>query len=59
MNLIDAVVTKVLSEPYLLYNNYWFVDVEYNSYGITSKTNVMCSNEESAKAVKVGYTFQV
>lgn len=59
MNLIDAVVTKVLSEPYLLYNKYWFVDVEYNSYGITSKTNVMCSNEEPAKAVKVGYTFQV
>lgn len=59
MNLIDAVVTKVLSEPYLLYNKYWFVDVEYNSYDITSKTNIMCSTEESAKVVKVGYTFQV
>ena len=59
MNLIDAVVTKVLSEPYLLYNNYWFVDVEYNSYGVISKTNIMCSTEESAKAIKVGHTFQV
>ena len=45
MNLVDAVVTKVLSEPYLLYNKYWFVDVEYNSYGVISKTNIMCSTE--------------
>ena len=59
MNLVDAVVTKVLSEPYLLYNKYWFVDVEYNSYGRTSKTEVMCSTEEVAKAIKVGHTFQV
>lgn len=58
MNLVDAVVTEVLSKPYFKYN-YWFVDVEYNSYGITSKTNVMCSTEETAKAIKVGYTFQV
>ncbi|ULG01510.1 hypothetical protein phiA019_0165 [Aeromonas phage phiA019] len=58
MNLVDAVVTKVLSKPHFKYN-YWFVDVEYNSYGRTSKTNVMCSNKESAKAVKVGYTFKV
>lgn len=59
MNLVDAVVTKALSEPYLLYDKYWFVDVEYNSYGRTSKTNIMCSTEESAKAIKVGHTFQV
>ena len=59
MNLVDAVVTKVLSEPYLLYNKYWFVDVEYNGYGVISKTNIMCSTEEAAKAIKVGYTFQV
>lgn len=59
MNSIDAVVTKVLSEPYLLYNNYWFVDVEYNSYGVISKKGVMCSTEEVAKAIKVGHTFQV
>lgn len=58
MNLIDAVVTQVLNKPYFKYN-YWFVDVEYNSYGRTSKTNVMCSTEEAAKAIKVGYTFQV
>ena len=58
MNLIDAVVTQVLSKPYFKYN-YWFVDVEYNCYGQVSETNIMCSTEESAKAVKVGYTFQV
>ena len=59
MNLVDAVVTKVLSEPYLLYNKYWFVDVEYHSYGQVSETNIMCSTEEIAKAIKAGYTFQV
>jgi hypothetical protein len=58
MNLVDAVVTKVLSKPYFNYN-YWFVDVEYNSYGVISKTNIMCSTEETAKAIKAGYTFQV
>ena len=58
MNLVDAVVTKVLSKPYFKYN-YWFVGVGYNSYGRISKTNIMCSTEEAAKAVKVGYTFQV
>lgn len=57
MNLIDAVVTQVLSKPYFKYN-YWFVDVEYNSYGRTSKTSIMRSTEEAAKAVKVGHTFQ-
>ena len=58
MNLINAVVTQVLSKPYFKYN-YWFVDVEYNGYGVISKTNIMCSTEETAKAVKVGHTFQV
>lgn len=58
MNLIDAVVTQVLSKPYFKYN-YWFVDVEYNSYGVISKTNIMCSTEETAKAIKAGHTFQV
>lgn len=58
MNLINAVVTQVLSKPYFKYNC-WFVDVEYNGYGVISKTNIMCSTEEAAKAIKVGYTFQV
>ena len=58
MNLINAVVTQVLSKPYFKYN-YWFVDVEYNGYGVISKTNIMCSTEETAKAIKAGYTFQV
>ena len=58
MNLINAVVTQVLSKPYFKYN-YWFVDVEYNGYGVISKTNIMCSTEESAKAIKVDHTFQV
>lgn len=58
MNLVDAVVTKVLSKQYFKYN-YWFVDVEYNCYGQVSETSIMRSTEEAAKAVKVGHTFQV
>ena len=58
MNLINAVVTQVLSKPYFKYNC-WFVDVEYNGYGVISKTNIMCSTEETARAIKVGHTFQV
>ena len=37
MNLINAVVTQVLSKPYFKYN-YWFVDVEYNGYGVAIVT---------------------
>lgn len=58
MNLVDGIVTQVLSKPYFKYNC-WFVDVEYNSYGRTSKTNIMCSTEDQAKYIQVGYTFQV
>ena len=58
MNLINAVVTQVLSKPYFKYN-YWFVDVEYNGYGVISKTKIMCLSEEAAKAIEVDYIFQV
>ena len=58
MNLVDAVVTQVISLPYSLYGRWW-VDVEYNCYGQTSETNIMCYSEESAKVINVGHTFQI
>ena len=33
MNLVDAVVTKVISGPYEEYGKWW-VDVEYISWGV-------------------------
>lgn len=58
MNMLDAIVTKVLSAPYLLYGRWW-VDVEYNCYGKTSETNIMCYSAYEATNVKVGFIFQV
>ena len=57
MNLLDAVVTKVLGKPEQKYG-YWFVKVEYNCYGVRSRGEVMVSSEEEANNIKEGYTFQ-
>lgn len=56
MNLLDAHVTKVLSEPYFKYNK-WIVKVEYRCYGSTLETVLMFIEEEKAKEVKEGFTF--
>lgn len=62
MNLIDCYVTKVLSDPYSRYNKfnnttYWIVDVEYNSYGVISNTELLFNTKEDALKVKIGYHF--
>lgn len=56
MNLLEAYVTKVLSEPYENYGKWW-VDVEYNCWGSISKSEVMCQTEQEALTVAVGYEF--
>ena len=56
MNLLEGTVKKVLSEPIFKWNKWW-VEVEYNCYGSLSKTELMFSTEEKAKAVKIGFTF--
>ena len=56
MNLLDAVVTKVLSEPYYKYNR-WFVTVEYDCWGSLSVSDLMFNTEDEAKAVIIGYKF--
>jgi hypothetical protein len=56
MNLIEHRVTEVLGEPYSRYGAWW-VDVLANSYGRGDKSTVMCTTEDEAKAVKVGYMF--
>lgn len=56
MNLIDAVVTEVLSLPYQKYD-YWWVDVNYKSYGVPGKTALMFKTISDAEKVQVGYEF--
>lgn len=56
MNLIDCEVIKVLSEPRFEYG-YWWVDVEYNSWGSVSKTSVMLDTFAEALRVDIGYVF--
>lgn len=55
MNMVECVVTKVLSEPY--HNYMWCVDVEADSWGRVQKTTVYCKTKEHAEQVKIGYKF--
>jgi hypothetical protein len=63
VNLVDAYVTEVLSEP--AYNDkyaaegvtWWQVDVNYDSYGRISQTRLTFKTKEEAAAVKIGYHF--
>lgn len=63
MNLVDAYVTKVLSEPKFIdkYKDegmtWWQVDVEYDCYGRISDQPLTFKTEEEAAAVKVGHHF--
>lgn len=56
MNLIDAYVTQILSDPYQMYGK-WFLEVEYTSEGRTGKTNIMFDTEREALAVFPGHKF--
>ena len=56
MNLLDAHVTKVVSEPKLKYGK-WFVSVEADCYGRPMTTELMFETEEQARQVEVGHEF--
>ena len=56
MNLLDAHVTKILSEPYFKHNKWW-VNVEYLCWGLKSKTQLMFEDKETANNISVGYKF--
>lgn len=63
MNLLDAVVTKVLSEPKYVDEyakdgiTWWEVKVEYDCWGQVSEGTLTCKTEDEAKEIKVGYEF--
>lgn len=56
MNLVDCYVTAVIGKPYRKFGRWW-VDVEYNSWGSVSKTQLMFSTEAGASEVVVGHHF--
>jgi len=56
MNLIDCYVTKVLGKPYYMHEHWW-IDVEYDSYGITGETILMGDSKESLEGIEIGHEF--
>jgi len=59
MNLIDASVTKLLSDPYLAYGKWW-IKVSYKAWSDEEcETNIMFESKEDAEKVTVGYVFQI
>ena len=56
MNLLEAEVIEVLSEPYFKHDKWW-VTVNYDCYDLKSKTELMFNTEEEAKKVEVGFKF--
>lgn len=58
MNLIDAVVVQILSKPYEQFGKWW-VDVEVESYGRITTSQVMFHKEHEAKQMKVGKVIQI
>jgi hypothetical protein len=63
MNLLDAYVTKILSEPNFNSDyarqgvTWWEIMVEYDSYGVKDSRTLSFDTKEKAEAVKVGYHF--
>lgn len=56
MNLIDCTVVKILGEPKEKYGKFW-VSVEYEAYGRTSVTEIMCENYHEAEMITIGSQF--
>lgn len=53
MNLVDAVVTRIIGEPYTQYGK-WFVKAEINAYGRVSEHIIMADTQKGIKAYSVG-----
>lgn len=60
MNLLDAVVTEVHSEPRQVVSGeytWWEVDVTYDCWGSQRRTKLTASTAEKAKSICVGHKF--
>lgn len=59
MNLIDAIVRKVIAGPHKLFDyDMWVVPVEYEDEGGKGITNLHFNTLDEAAEVKPGYIFQ-
>ncbi len=56
MNLVDCVVTQILSDPYIAYDKWW-VKVKYNSYGREDVSTIMADTIEEARLITIGTKF--
>lgn len=57
MNLLDATVIEILSEPYQSHV-FWCVDVTINVYGTVSESTVYFRSKKEAEECSVGYTYK-
>lgn len=56
MNLIDAWVTEILTEPYL-FNGKWFITVKAESMGRMFSTTLIFQTKQECENVGIGYKF--
>ena len=56
MNLLECKVEKILGVPFFKYDKWWR-KVEYECYGLRSKTDLMFEKEEDAINLQIGYVF--
>lgn len=60
MNLLEAVVTKIIDNPkYYRHNNveWWIVEVEYNCWGTKSTRALYFKDRDEAEKIEVGHKF--
>jgi hypothetical protein len=58
MNVVDATVIEILSDPYSAYGK-WFVRAKVTSWGAESEIDQMFYSESDAKKLKVGDTVHI
>ena len=52
MNKLNAIILKILSNPYFSYNKWW-VDVQYDCWGKLDSTKLPFDSKEEAEALGV------
>lgn len=57
MNLLPCIVTEIISTPYKLYDKWW-INVNYECYGLRSQMSLMFDTEKECLNVKIGYEFE-
>ena len=59
MNILGAIVTKIIDDkPRFKYDKYW-ISVEYKCYGIKNSMDLFFNSKEEASKVTVGYKFLI